>query len=578
MKIKRFFASEMREAIRQVKDELGADAVILSNNKVEGGIELVAAIDYDEEAVHRSLGAREQDPQSQAAAAVKKNKRSVFAKVKKQKVSSRLEDSIEDDVISFSRSGGQQGNVQQRQAIPTEQPQTNGFAELLKQSGTQQSGRKQFTAQPDNKSVYTKQSMQERQQPFISDFDSFDNEMDNEMDNELDNETLAENSYPFDYESLAKEEQRRSQANSFHNDRDDFFSMDKPNKGNNRQQKSARPGRSTRSSQNSAHNKGAQKVEWVKDPAMTSMQEEIKSLRGILENQLSGLAWGSFSRSHPHQAELLSRLYRLGIKSSLSEKIVKQLKTTENDSLEDSWRRVLSIIVRNVPVADDLLDEGGIIALVGPTGVGKTTNIAKLAARFTLKYGAKNLALVTTDSYRVGAHEQLKTYGRILGVPVYIANDEEELKQILSRLDDKQLVLIDTAGMSHRDLRLTQQLNMLRHSHETIKILAVLSASTQTLAMDEVIKTLNARELDGCIASKVDESTSIGGIISILIENKLQLNYISDGQKVPEDIHRANTTDLLKLALEMARQHPVSVNTDELAMSYSGGGLIHAAG
>jgi len=579
MKIKRFFASEMREAIRQVKDELGADAVILSNNKVEGGIELVAAIDYDEEAVHRSLGFGEQEQQS-AMVTPKKKKRSVFAKVRNQKVSARLEDSIQDDVISFS---GQQGTAQKQQTFQSEVSQTNGFADLLKQSsqnnftGTRQQAPAGAEHSVNNhndggnsiNSVYTKQSIKERKQPFISDFDSFNSE----------NEVSSEDGYPFDYESLAKEEQRRSQIDST---RDDFFSMDKAEQTNtSRQNPAARPTKSVHSAytKGSAHTKGSRKVEWVQDPAMASMQEEIKSLRGILENQLSGLAWGSFSRSHPHQAELLSRLYRLGIKSTLSEKIVKQLKTTENDSLEDSWRRVLRIIARNIPVTDDdLLDEGGIIALVGPTGVGKTTNIAKLAARFTLKYGAKNLALVTTDSYRVGAHEQLKTYGRILGVPVYIANDEEELKLVLSRLEDKQLILIDTAGMSHRDLRLTQQLSMLRHSHETIKILAVLSASTQTLAMDEVIKTLNAKELDGCIASKVDESTSIGGIISILIENKLQLNYISDGQKVPEDIHRANTTDLLKQALEMVRQHPVSVNTDELAMSYSGGGLAHAVG
>ncbi len=581
MKIKRFFASEMREAIRQVKDELGADAVILSNNKVAGGIELVAAIDYDEEAVHRSLDSRTQAQQS-AVSAPKKKKRSVFAKVKKQKVSAKLEDSIQDDVISFSP---QLGKTQKQQTFQPEVPQTNGFADLLKQSSQNQyAGTKQRAAVSTgqsvsdsrssdsrfNDNVYTKQSINERKQPFISDFENFDDE--------IENEASCENGYPFDYESLAKEEQRRSQASA-----NDFFSTNKESTNsesiNKRVQvKTSGRSRSTHA-KGSKHAEGSKKVEWVQDPAMTSMQAEIKSLRGILENQLSGLAWGSFSRSHPHQAELLSRLYRLGIKSSLSERIVKQIKKSENDSLEDSWRRVLSVIARNIPVAnDDLLDEGGIIALVGPTGVGKTTSIAKLAARFTLKYGAKNLALVTTDSYRVGAHEQLKTYGRILGVPVYIANDEEELKLILSRLEDKQLVLIDTAGMSHRDLRLTQQLSMLRHSHETIKILAVLSASTQTLAMDEVIKTLNAKELDGCIASKVDESTSIGGIISILIENKLQLNYISDGQKVPEDIHRANTTDLLKQALEMVRQHPVSVNTDELAMSYSGGGLAHAAG
>jgi len=557
MKIKRFFASEMREAIRQVKDELGADAVILSNNKVDGGIELVAAIDYDEEAVHRSL------VQQQAKVIPKKKPRSVFAKVKKQKISAKLEDSIQDDVITFSRTqeGREQGNTHRQQtaslqttSLQTTSLQTNSFADLLKQStvnkvtGINQQAAVDTETRVKN-NAYEKQSITERKQPFISDFDNFDD----------DHKDISEDAYPFDYESLVKEQQRRSQASSAQDSsrelQDDFFSMNKTAQAEKRQAKN----RQTKTSQ---------KVEWVQDPALTSVQEEIKSLRGILENQLSGLAWGSFSRSHPHQAELLSRLYRLGIKSSLSEKIVKQLKTTAKDSLEDSWRRVLGIIARNIPVADtDLLDEGGIIALVGPTGVGKTTNIAKLAARFTLKYGAKNLALVTTDSYRVGAHEQLKTYGRILGVPVYVANDAEELKLVLTRLEDKQLVLIDTAGMSHRDLRLTQQLSMLRQSHETIKILAVLSASTQTLAMDEVIKTLNAKELDGCITSKVDESTSIGGIISILIENKLQLNYISDGQKVPEDIFQANTTALLKQALEMVVRNRVSVKKDEWAMS-----------
>jgi len=572
MKIKRFFAPEMREAIRQVKDELGADAVILSNNKVDGGIELVAAIDYDESAVHRSLNAqtntRQQTVHSQQQAAdrgtpqqqdrmiAKKKKRSIFAKIKKQKNQNNLADSIKDDVINFSHHAPPESQT----GSQTEQIPAKHFADFLKQSGNNQSTNRQSAAVSDKQSktdhaAYSKQpSISDRKQPFISDFDDFEN-----------NEMTEEDSYPFDYKSLLKEQQNRSQDEHTQNS-DNFFTTSKQHK-------------KTVSRRQKSRNDKSEKIKWVQDPALTSMQEEIKSMRGILENQLSGLAWGSFSRNHPHHAELLSRLYRLGIKSSLSEKIVKQLKPGESDSLEDSWRNVLSIIAKNIPMMKhDLLDDGGIIALVGPTGVGKTTNIAKLAARFTLKYGAKNLALVTTDSYRVGAHEQLKTYGRILGVPVYIANDEYELKQVLSRLDDKQLVLIDTAGMSHRDLRLAQQLTMLRHSHEKIKVLAVLSASTQTMAMDEVIKTFNAGELDGCIASKVDESTSIGGIISILIENKLQLNYISNGQKVPEDIHRANTTDLLKQALEMVRQHPVSVNNDELAMSYSGGGLIHAAG
>ncbi len=560
MKIKRFFASEMREALRQVKEELGADAVILSNNKVNGGIELVAAIDYDEDAIHRSLNNQTSprettlNSRQQASIVVKKQtvqkkKRSVFAKMRKTKVTNNLADAIEDDVINFSHNPTA---AEKESHLAGQSQSANSFADLLQQSANKQSAKTTTAALTMHnerlQDAYSKPSLRDRKQPFISDFN------DDEQ-----SQLSAEEENAFNFETMARQEQAAGSGEV-----DDFFATQRTDSSSARRQ--TKTGK-------------VENIQWLQDPALSSMQEEIKSLRGILENQLSGLAWGSFSRNHPHHAELLSRLYRLGIKSSLSEKIVKQLKTADDESLEDSWRRVLTIIAKNIPIMKkELLDEGGIVALVGPTGVGKTTNIAKLAARFTLKYGAKNLALVTTDSYRVGAHEQLKTYGRILGVPVYSANDEQELKQVLSRLDDKQLVLIDTAGMSHRDLRLAQQLSMLRHSHEKMKILAVISASSQTLAMDEVIKTFNARELDGCIASKVDESTSIGGIISILIENQLQLNYISDGQKVPEDIQRANTTDLLKQALEMVRQHPVSVNTDELAMSYSGGGLARAVG
>jgi len=572
MKIKRFFATEMREAIRQVKAELGADAVILSNNKVDGGIELVAAIDYDEEAVHRSIeqqaNIKKPVMSKSKVASISEKKRSVFAKVKKQPVKkSSLIDSIEDDVISFS--GQQPANLTTSQAATQH---SNRFAEVLKQSAPPQqpdlnNRHDAIYSEAQSNGAYSKPSMADRKQPFISDF------VENDFaENDVTKVTDDEDSYPFDYESLVKEEQKRiqkqAQVTEQHRkaDTNDFFSGNSKTNSND--------GAALKSKNNKSS-----KVEWVQDPVLLAMQEEIKSMRGILENQMSGLAWGNFSRKNPHSAELLSRLYRLGIKSSLSQKIVKQIKNTETDSLEDCWRQTLSLIARNIPMnKGDLIDEGGIIALVGPTGVGKTTNIAKLAARFTLKYGAKNLALVTTDGYRIGAHEQLKTYGRILGVPVYIANDENELRQVLSRLDDKQLVLIDTAGMSHRDLRLAEQLKMLRHSHEQMKVLAVLSASTQTLMMDEVIKTFNANELDGCIASKVDESTSMGGIISILIENQLQINYISDGQKVPEDIHRAHTKDILKQALEMVRQHPVSVNNDELAISYATGGVAYAAG
>ncbi len=574
MKIKRFFAADMREALRLVKDELGADAVILSNNKVSGGIELVAAIDYDEEAIKRQAGSTglseplnrraqaggtpsaklnsRKQMEGQLKTQKKNNKRSVFSKVRKAAVTDKLEDSIEDDVIQFSHASVPAAEKPARQEV---------FSKLFKQA----------SGSRDKQDAYTQPSVQERRQPYISEL-----QPEPYGQSEPYEKPESELREAFDYQHLkgAKHNKASRETAEQNNDwdLDDFFADSGSVRKSPQREKASSTARTKRSQK-----KAADKVEWIQDPALTSMQEEIKSLRGILETQLSGLAWGDFSRRHPHRAELLSRLYRLGLKSSLSEELVKQLDAA--DSLEDSWRRLLTLIARSLPTSDsDLIDEGGVIALVGPTGVGKTTNIAKLAARFTLKYGAKDLALVTTDSYRIGAHEQLKTYGRILGAPVYVADDEQELKQILARLDDKKLVLIDTAGMSPRDIRLTQQLTMLRRSYSDIKVLAVLSAAAQTMAMDEVISTFGADELNGCIASKVDESTSIGGIISILIENRLHLNYISDGQKVPEDIHQANTKDFLKLALEMVRQHPVQVKTDELAMSYSAGGLSHAFG
>ncbi len=566
MKIKRFFAADMREALRLVKEELGADAVILSNNKVSGGIELVAAIDYDEEAIKRqvnssgmsdghkrNISGRSASTTDSITRSRKDKKHSMFARVRKPAITESLEDSIEDDVIQFSHAAAQTRPSTQVQQQKSAQPE--GFAKLFKQAG---GGRDKFDA-------YTRPSATERRQPYISELP---------QDGAEHLQELSQQQEVFDYQHLKNAQPETGgtaeQANDW--ELDDFFA-DSGSVRKSAQQKQT----NSRAETSHRTRKSAEKVQWIQDPALTSMQEEIKSLRGILENQLSGLAWGDFSRRQPHQAELLSRLFRLGLKSSLSEQLVKQLDST--DSLEHSWRRLLTLIARSLPTSDcDLIDEGGVIALVGPTGVGKTTNIAKLAARFTLKYGAKDLALVTTDSYRIGAHEQLKTYARILGAPLYMADDEQDLKQVLARLEDKKLVLIDTAGMSHRDIRLAQQLTMLRRSYPAIKVLAVLSAAAQTLAMDEVIKTFNASELDGCIASKVDESTSIGGIISILIENQLHLNYISDGQKVPEDIHQANTKDFLKRALEMVRQYPVQVKTDELAMSYSAGGLSHAFG
>jgi flagellar biosynthesis protein FlhF len=210
------------------------------------------------------------------------------------------------------------------------------------------------------------------------------------------------------------------------------------------------------------------------------------------------------------------------------------------------------------------------VALVGATGVGKTTTIAKLAARYALRHGRERVALVTTDSYRIAAHEQLRTYGRILGIPVRIANNREELTESLKLLSDKDLVLIDTAGMSQRDVRLSQQFSLVEEAAPAIKTYLVLSTTTHRAGLTEVVKTFGKVKLDGCILTKLDETTSLGGAISTLAEHKLPVAYVSDGQRVPEDIHIARAPNLIQRAVQVAQQTNQALEQESLTLAFSG--------
>ena len=310
------------------------------------------------------------------------------------------------------------------------------------------------------------------------------------------------------------------------------------------------------------------------DELIDEMRSELKSLRGILENQLSGLAWGEMSRNRPHQATLLKRYMDLGISTSLSQDLVEEV-VAEKD-LESAWRMSLDLLANQVVTpAEDFIAEGGVVAMVGPTGVGKTTTVAKLAARYALQHGYQQVALVTTDSYRIGAHEQLRTYGRILGVPVRVANDAEELKTVLEGLADKRLVLIDTAGMSQRDLRLTEQFSSVLSGAPKLKTCVVLSANTQTAGLEDVMRAFSKIKLDACVLTKLDESVSLGGILSVLVEHRLPVAYMSDGQQVPEDIHRAHPHTLINRALTLLQERVTGVDEQSAAIAM-GGWIPHA--
>ena len=434
MKIKRFIAPDMRQTIREVRETLGADAVILSNKRVEGGIEVVAAIDYDE---------------------------SLFEDTN-SKIPSGADNSVDREEIW--------NDVRFGRNIPKPEPmKTRAKAKTA---------------------------------------------------------------------SKPKSEIEHFPTTDFYQDAGAGLELP--------------------------------------DPAMRQVQNELKSLRGLLVNQLSGIAWGQESQYHPLRARLLQRLIALGLSPVLAKEIT--AKVNEQDDFEHNWRMALGQLAHRITVSeDDILDKGGVIALVGATGVGKTTTVAKLAARYILRHGPKRVGLITTDNYRVAAHEQLRSYARIMGAPMRVASDAESLRDALVHFRDKDLVLIDTAGMGQRDMRLNEQFKILADAGREIKSYLVMATNTQRGVLQESVKSFKQVKLHGAILSKVDETISLGGALSIAIEHELPLAYVSDGQQVPEDLHPARAHTLVSRAVTIMQQVGVGARDDNL-LTTIGGMAAHAHG
>ncbi|WP_457673211.1 flagellar biosynthesis protein FlhF [Thiolapillus sp.] len=305
--------------------------------------------------------------------------------------------------------------------------------------------------------------------------------------------------------------------------------------------------------------------------SIESIREDLKALRDLMEAPLLQFGWGEMRKVQPLRANLLKRLMTLGLDAGLCREIVDQV--VDREALDNGWAESLKLLADMLPVADDdILSEGGVIALVGSTGVGKTTTVAKLAARFALRHGRRHVALITTDSYRIGAHEQLRTYGRILGIPVQTAGDRDELAAALNHARDRKLVLIDTAGVSQRDMHLTEKLSSLNVGEQGIRNYLVLSATAQARVQNEVIRSFRKAGLHRCILTKIDEAGSLGGTLATLARHGLPAAYVSDGQQVPDDLHPARAEKLVKHAVELMQQHQEALEEDALAFNF--GGLV----
>jgi len=423
MKIKRYFAPDARQAMRMVRDSQGPDAVILSNKRVDGGIEIVAAIDYDESKLPHTL------PTTSSA------------------------------------------------SNTDNQPDLN---HLINQSES-------TLSHPKLGIKTTAAQMQ----------------------------MSAAARYEGDFTDSTKKEARQESPPRFTN------------------------------------------IQWGQEPAIVEMQTELKNLRGMLEKQLSGLAWDDFTRRYPHKADLIQQLMALGLSDLLCKSLAEKL--PEQTRPDDLFKNSLECLSNMIPVAnDEILNEGGIVALVGPTGVGKTTTAAKLAARYALRHGNRHVALVTIDNYRVCAHEQLRTYGRILDIPVKTADSRQELRRVLDDLCDRRLVLIDTAGMSQRDSHLSEQASILCGDDMFIKSSLVLSATSQVASMQEVMQAFGVFNPVSLIMTKLDEATSLGGVLDITTQYGMPVSYVCDGQQVPEDLHLARAYDLVNRCVDIVNRTIIS--------------------
>ncbi|OWQ91302.1 flagellar biosynthesis protein FlhF [Roseateles aquatilis] len=308
------------------------------------------------------------------------------------------------------------------------------------------------------------------------------------------------------------------------------------------------------------------------------MMTELRAMKGMIEERFGALAFMEKLQRQPAQARLTQKLLDAGFSPALVRKLVEGLPAQVTEESEShTW--AANVLTRNVATAEQmpaLEDQGGVFAMIGSTGVGKTTTTAKIAAAFATKYGASQLGLITLDAYRIGAHEQLRAYGRILGVPVHTAHDRASLEDLLELLAGKKMVLIDTAGTAQRDSRTAELLDML--AHKSIKRILVVNAAQQGETIEDVVTAWRGSEAQGVILSKLDEAVKLAPALDTVIRHKLRVLGVANGQRVPEDWHRLSSQALVQRALRNHGQSAWRVDASDVNLIFTAGSVGAPAG
>lgn len=464
MKVRRFFAPDMSAAMRMVREEVGSDAVILSNSSVAGGVEVVVALEYPETP----------RPNLKPVASAEGKPRHGRALVGMPKPS-RLQAELgrTRSALASSRQGRDAGS-----------------SPYLKAAKDGQLGLDDAVWEDVLAALNSKKTGQSKPVP-----------------------PTAPQSRP---------EPDRADADS------------------------AAPIRTAAASDSG--------FESTEQQALRAMRNEIDELKALLRTRLAQPAVADpapVAAVNSARERIFKRLRRMNIEARLAERLVQAIEV--DTDIDRAWKIALSRLAEALPVvAENIAERGGILAFVGTTGVGKTTTIGKLAAQYVLKHGSSGVALVTTDCYRIAAHEQLRTFGRILDIPVRVVDEKRSLDETLHGLRDKRLVLVDTAGLSTSASQREQQLAMLSASSYRIKKFAVLPCTAQYRILRRGLEQLKSLGLNGAVLSKVDESVSLGEAISLVVEQRLPVAYLGDGQKIPDNIEVARANAIVSRAVILA--------------------------
>jgi len=500
MPVKRFIAADMRRALVMVREELGDDAMIMSTQRTKKGVELIASAD-EQASSEATLNIPSNTAQS-LKNTVPKTPFSNTVRARDARLSPRIEPRIEPTVKPL------QAN-QYDQASVSREPDNFGLASGKtpgQLANELELAREKMLASKRQDSM-TIGEWAEQEQTKNSTHSGFEK-------NTTAPRACAPQSNPLLPDSPAE------MTNSIEQRLDQLIEKTTV--------------KQTTDNQKTDHD-------------IRELQSEILSMRSLFAEQLSAMATMqqqhfNEERSHrevvPMAQVVKQRLNDLGLTQACNDAVLKSLKSLDSQTMsaEGLWKESLARLSHRIKTSDgDLVKKGGVFAFWGPTGVGKTTTIAKLAARFVIEQGTRDIVLLSTDRFRIAAHDQLKSLGQILNVKVQIIDDLNSLPAQLKKFKKESLVLIDTPGMSHQDKLLNEHLLAFRGCQGIHHILT-LSANSQYQMMQACVHSYRSLNLSSCVLTKLDECASLGDGMSLLAMNKLPLSYITDGQSVPEDI------------------------------------------